>query len=67
MSDAHILDGHERRSAAALKLEAYLKQRLADHRTLNDDEALTADETAALRGRIAEMKNLLNLLATGEG
>ncbi len=62
-----VLDAHERNSATGTKLKDYLEQRLADHRSLNDDEALTPDETAALRGRIAEVKNLLNLLATGEG
>lgn len=64
---AAILDTHERRSAAGVKLAEYLEQRLADHRAMNDDEKNTDVETAVLRGRIAELKNLLNLLATGEG
>lgn len=61
-----ILDTHERRSGCAQILTAYLEQRLAEHREKNDNEMLTPDETTVLRGRIAELKHIQNLLATGE-
>lgn len=41
------------------KLERHLRARLADLRARNDNPQ-TADETAFLRGRIAEVKALLH-------
>lgn len=60
-----LLDTHERQHGIVLKLAAYLEQRLADQRAKNDND-LTPEETAALRGRIAEVKHLQDLLASGE-
>lgn len=60
-----ILDSHDRRTPAVLKLIAYLEARLVEHRAKNDNP-LDADATATLRGRIAELKHLQDLLATGE-
>lgn len=60
-----VLDTHERRSGVAMKLAAYVAARLGEHREENDG-SLTADETARLRGRIAELKHIQDLLATGE-
>jgi hypothetical protein len=61
-----VLDKHERRSATALKLAAHLEQRLAETRAYNDND-MPPEETARVRGQIAELKHLQDLLATGEG
>ena len=42
------------------KVEKYANERLAEHRLKNDND-LPADRTAHLRGRIAELKALLDL------
>lgn len=52
----------DRNTAAWLKIHAYLLARLDEHRRMNDNEQ-TPERTAALRGRIAELKVLL---AAGE-
>lgn len=62
---SHVLDNHERRHPVAEKLARYLEQRLNEHREANDHQQ-DAETTALLRGRIAEVKHLLDLLATGE-
>lgn len=61
-----ILDTHDIRSAAVLKLQAHVAQRLEEARALNDNPQ-DAEKTAALRGRILELKHIRDLLATGEG
>lgn len=60
-----VLDTHERRHPVAEKLARYLEQRLTEHREANDHPQ-DAESTALLRGRIAEVKKLQDLLATGE-
>lgn len=60
-----ILDGQDLRTPAVLKLQAHIEARLAEHRAANDNPQ-DADKTAALRGRIAELKYIQDLLATGE-
>ena len=42
------------------KLEAHMNSRLASHRVRNDNRA-SAEDTAKLRGRIAEVKEFLKL------
>lgn len=42
------------------KLKSSLEERLADHRKRNDSVKLSPDETAFLRGQIAEIKALLS-------
>lgn len=55
----------DRHSPLMLKLQAYLDARLGQYRRKNDSD-LPPDQTAALRGRIGELKNLKNLLAAGD-
>ena len=45
------------------KLRDHLQERLNSHRLANDSGVLTDVETARLRGRIAEAKEFLNMLA----
>lgn len=68
MSDNNNLElsQAERNSSLVDKLTEFLKGRLEFHRRRNDAENLDQVQTAALRGRIAELKNLLNQLAAGE-
>lgn len=54
----------ERNSALWQRLEAHLVQRLAEKRAQND-HSLTSDETARLRGAIAELKYLLDRATPG--
>lgn len=54
------LDAIETRSAVWLKLQAHLEERLAVLRSKNDG-VLTPDETSLLRGRIAQVKEILAL------
>lgn len=61
-NDVLQLDDSELRSSTWLKVQAYLLARLDAHRRANDAE-LTPERTAMLRGRLAEIKNLI---ATGE-
>lgn len=59
MSDFALTPG-ERQHPLWLKLKAHLEERLAGHRLKNDNN-LTQDETQKVRGRIAELKELLKL------
>ena len=43
------------------KLRAYFEEKLQRHRELNDNSTLNDLETARLRGRIAEIKDVLVL------
>lgn len=54
------LTKQERESSVWKKLEAHYKGRLELRRTQNDGDK-SAEETAKLRGRIAEIKELLGL------
>ena len=54
------LDAIETRSAVWLKLQAHFEERLAVLRSKNDG-ALPPDETSHLRGRIAQVKEILAL------
>jgi transcription termination factor NusB len=56
----------ERTSLAMTKLVTFLEARLESHRRKNDGENLDPVQTAVLRGRIAELKQLKNLLAAGD-
>ena len=47
---------------AILRLKVIYEERLADYRVKNDNR-LNADETARLRGRIFEVRNLLALVS----
>lgn len=55
-----MLEKHERQSAVWIKLRDHMAQRLADLRTKNDGPHDGVD-TANLRGRIAQLKELLAL------
>jgi hypothetical protein len=44
-----------------IRLKAHLQDRLAAARVSNDNPALTEPETAALRGKIAMLKTLIQL------
>lgn len=54
------LDPIETRSAAWMKVEHFLRERLEVLRCRNDG-ALTVEETSNLRGRIAQVKEILAL------
>lgn len=54
------LDDIEMRSALWMKLQAHLEERLAVLRSRNDG-VLTPEETCLLRGRIAQVKEILDL------
>jgi len=54
----NLLTPGDRLSPAWIKLQQYYAERLETLRSKNDN-ALTADETARLRGQIAEVKALL--------
>lgn len=56
----------ERTSLVMAKLVTFLEARLESHRRKNDGENLDPVQTSVLRGRIAELKQLLILLAAGE-
>lgn len=56
MSDA--LNAEDLRSQTWLKLEKLLQKRLQTHRESNDGD-LPVDRTSKLRGRIAELKDIL--------
>lgn len=55
-----VLDAADRQSAAWLRLRAHLEKRLDGLRREND-RAQPAEDTAELRGRIAECKRMLAL------
>lgn len=48
------------------KIRRYVTARLESNRRKNDGENLDQVQTAVLRGRIAELKQLQNLLAAGD-
>jgi hypothetical protein len=48
------------------KVRRYVAARLESTRRKNDGENLDQVQTAVLRGRIAELKQLQNLLAAGD-
>lgn len=54
------LNAAEKNSAVWLKIKAHLEERLEKVRLQNDAD-LTPDQTAKLRGRIAEIKSFLAL------
>jgi hypothetical protein len=56
------LSRNDRNSPLWLRIEGYLNARIELHRRRNDAD-LAPDQTARLRGQIAELKNLL---AAGE-
>jgi hypothetical protein len=56
----------DRNSALMVKLVRNIEARLESYRRRNDGENLDQVQTASLRGRIAELKQLKNLLAAGE-
>jgi hypothetical protein len=60
------LDGIDTRSACWIKLSAHLEARLTTLRARNDG-ALTPDETVHLRGRIAQIKEILALAQAEPG
>lgn len=60
------LTKHERDSAVWKKLEAHYKAKLELRRTQNDSDK-SAEETAKLRGRISEIKELLGLGQDSDG
>jgi transcription termination factor NusB len=55
------LEPHEAQTALWKKIKTYLDERLDMHRRKNDNKSLDATDTALLRGRIAELKVLLDL------
>jgi len=55
-----LITAMERNSAVWQKLKPYLETRLETLRRQNDGQ-LTPDQTAKVRGRIAEVKGLLSL------
>ena len=55
-----FLDTHDRQSAVWMRLKEHYEARLTLLRSSNDG-SITAEQTAKLRGRIAEVKALLNL------
>lgn len=60
------LDRSEQRNTVTVKVIDYLAARLASLRIKNDADTLDQVQTALLRGRIAELKKLQDLLAAGE-
>jgi len=60
ISMAALIDTHDRQSAVWLRLKEHYEARLTLLRSSNDGQ-LTAEQTAKIRGRIAEVKALLSL------
>ena len=58
--DKFVLSAGERSHPLWVRLEAYLKDHLEKLR-LHNDRVLPEAETAEIRGRIAEVKRLINL------
>ena len=56
-----LIEPHEAQTALWKKVKKHLESRLDIHRRKNDNKSLDAVETALLRGRIAELKILLDL------
>lgn len=61
MSDLHLTNA-ERNTSAWLRIRDHLEARMAAHRRMNDND-LSPEKTAALRGAIREIQHLL---AAGE-
>jgi hypothetical protein len=61
MSGDFKLEPHEFNTAVWARVRAYYEKRIAALRTQNDNTQLTAEETAVIRGRIAEVRGLLAL------
>ena len=55
-----VLNEKDRASPTWKRIKEHLNERLQGHRVKNDQN-LSADETARYRGRIAELKYLLDL------
>jgi hypothetical protein len=53
----------DQESVLWMKIVKHLNERLQSYRTANDSGVLTEIETARLRGKIAEVKEFLNLPA----
>jgi hypothetical protein len=60
MSDKFHLTREERASPLWARVREILEERIAKHRLANDSDR-PPEETAKLRGRIAELKDLLKL------
>lgn len=58
---ALLLSSGDKTSPTWLKLAAHLNEELRVARIKNDNEKLTEQQTAALRGRIATLKSILRL------
>lgn len=58
------LTEQERNSELWRKLKAHMEARLHEHRVEND-KAQSVEKTEKLRGRIAELKHLMNLEKPG--
>lgn len=56
-----ILQGHELKSSAWLKIKEHLTEYLAERRAFNDGRSLTDIETAVVRGEITAIKKLLRI------
>lgn len=56
-----LLDASDRQSAAWTKIKKHYEVRLVELRIENDVSSLTDTQTAKLRGRIDEVKCLLDL------
>ena len=63
MSDFHHI---HKRTAAGAALAAYVAERLAALRSQLESLTCSEDDARALRGRIAELKKLGNIVDTGE-
>jgi hypothetical protein len=61
VTDDFTLTEHDKASSLWRRLEAHLLDMLASARVRNDNEALTEQETATLRGRIKCLRSLLAL------
>lgn len=55
------LTSGERNSAMWLRIKAWLDKRLHDLQCRNENANLSADQTAALRGQIAEIRVFIRL------
>lgn len=60
------LNAHQRLDPIWAAIEAHLAARLAMLRAQNDNPAMSAEETQAQRGRIAEVKKLLRIGAPAD-
>ena len=59
--DPFALTAHDKAQGLWLRLEAHFNEMLATARLRNDNETLTEQQTAALRGRIKCLKSLIAL------